>query len=119
MTEEAKEFTGVSEIISSMVEEASKTNYPMTMSEAQRAYNAFKEAICTELKKGKTIQLQGFLSFVPTYKSPRQFFNIATQASQQSRESVVLNVKASPKLKKIVSNYDEDLIKYYKGKKDN
>lgn len=106
-----------SEIITAMVESSSNTNSkkPFTWNEAHDALDLFKEAIIEEVSKGHRIQLNGFLSIIPSYRSPRKGNNVITNEPMEIPEGVQITAKVGSLLRKALKSLGPEAIQEFKA----
>ena len=112
----AGETASLSDILKDMSELSKSTDYPISIIEAQRMFNLFKSAIYAELASGAKIQMTGFLSFVPSYRTEKKVFNILTKEPFVASDGVNINVKTGGKIRDISKSYDESVIDVYRQK---
>lgn len=106
-----------SEILKIMVESPTNTNAkkPLTWADVHLAVNLFKEAIFQEVGKGHRVQFNGFLSFVPSYRSPRKGNNVITNEPMEIPEGIQITAKVGSLLRKALKNLGPDAIQEFKA----
>lgn len=82
-----------------------------------------KDAISQALSEGQRVQITGFVTFTPSYRSARKGNNVVTGELMDIPECVTISAKAGKVLKDAVRYLDDDLIKSIKeasakGKKE-
>lgn len=106
-----------SEIVRAMVESSANTNAkkPLSLTDARIALELFKEAIIQEVSKGHRVQLNGFVSFIPSYRAPRKGNNVITNEPMEIPEGVQITAKVGSLLRKALKNLGPEAIQEFKS----
>lgn len=105
------------EIIKGICERSKGTDSPITQKQAADTINLFKEVVSAALATGQKVQMTGFISIEPSYRSARKGNNVVTGEPMDIPESVVLNVKAGKSLKDITKTMDGAIMDALKAAK--
>ena len=106
-----------SDIIQSMLESSVNTNSkkPLTWGELHTALDLFKDAVIQEISKGHRVQLNGFISFVLSYRSSRKGNNVITNEPMEIPEGIQITAKVGSLLRKAVKNLGPDVVQEFKA----
>lgn len=106
-----------SEIITAMVESPTNINSkkPLTWADIHTALDLFKEAVLQEVGKGHRVQLNGFISFVPSYRSPRKGNNVITNEPMEIPEGIQITAKVGSLVRKALKNLGPEAIQEFKA----
>lgn len=94
------------------------SEFQLTQKQAADSLSLFKEAVQDALATGQKVQLTGFITIEPSYRSPRKGNNVVTGEPMDIPESVALNVKAGKSLKDTAKELDASIVKSLKASKD-
>lgn len=94
-----------------------KAKYSIT--ESAEIIALVKEAIADALKAGQKIQLTGFLTITPSYRSEREGNNVLTGEKMTIPASVTFNAKVGKGLKDIAKELPEEIVEDIKNAKEN
>lgn len=78
----------------------------MTIKDVKEAYNGVVDAICASLGKGLKVQMTGFVTFQPVYRSARTANNVFTGEPMDVPESLSVGAKAGTQLKTAIAELD-------------
>ena len=98
-------------VIKAMSEASKATDTPISQKEAQNALNLLKSVVTDAIATGQKVQLTGFLSFAPSYRSPRKGNNVLTNEPMDIPGGVVITAKAGKSLKDVAKNLDDSIVK--------
>ena len=106
-----------SDIIQAMMTSSANANSkkPLTMNELYTALNLFKDAVIQEISKGHRVQLNGFISFVLSYRSSRKGNNVITNEPMEIPEGIQITAKVGSLLRKAVKNLGSDAVQEFKS----
>lgn len=103
-------------IIKAMVEKSKADGASgISQKEASQAVRLLKDVIADALATGQKVQLTGFLSFNPSYRSPRKGNNVITNEPMDIPESVVVSIKAGKGLKDVMKGLDSSVVQAVKA----
>lgn len=105
------------DIIKAICEQSKGGDSPITQKQAADVINAFKDVVAGAVATGQKVQMTGFISIEPSYRSARKGNNVVTGEPMDIPESVVLNVKAGKSLKDITKGMDSSILEALKGAK--
>lgn len=91
--------------LDSIVKAVSETT-DMSQKDVRTVLKGLEDAVVSGLEKGMKVQMTGFLSFKPSYRSARTANNVFTGEPMEVPESVGVTVSAGKKLKDAMSNLD-------------
>lgn len=105
-----------SEIINAMLESPTNANSkkPLTWADIHAALDLFKEAVLQEIGKGHRVQLNGFISFVPSYRSSRKGNNVITNEPMEIPEGIQITAKVGSLVRKALKNLGPEAIQEFK-----
>ncbi len=101
-------------VVKAMVEKAKAEGTTLSQKDANQAIHLLKDVVSDALATGQKVQLTGFLSFTPSYRSPRKGNNVITNEPMDIPESVVVSVKAGKSLKDVVKGLPSAIVKAVK-----
>lgn len=106
-----------SEIINAMLESPTNANSkkPLTWADIHAALDLFKEAVLQEIGKGHRVQLNGFISFVPSYRSSRKGNNVITNEPMEIPEGIQITAKVGSLVRKALKNLGPEAIQEFKA----
>lgn len=106
-----------SDIIRAMADSSANTSAkkPLSVSELRTALDLFKDAVIQEVGQGHRVQLNGFVSFVPSYRSPRKGNNVITNEPMDIPEGIQVTAKAGSLLRKAIKNLGPDAVQEFKA----
>lgn len=106
-----------SEIITAMLESPTNTNFkkPLNRADIHAALDLFKEAVLQEIGKGHRVQLNGFISFVPSYRPPRKGNNVITNEPMEIPEGIQITAKVGSLVRKALKNFGPEAIQEFKA----
>lgn len=105
------------DIIKAITERSKGTDTQLTQKQVADTVNLFKDVVSDALVTGQKVQMTGFITIEPSYRSARKGNNVVTGAPMDIPESVVLNVKAGKGLKDVTKNMDASIMASLKAAK--
>lgn len=116
VTNNVGETVNTDGIIKAMVEKSKADGASgISQKEASQAVHLLKDVVADALATGQKVQLTGFLSFNPSYRSPRKGNNVITNESMDIPESVVVSIKAGKGLKDVMKGLDSSVVQAVKA----
>ena len=107
-----------SEIVKVMAELNANSETPISYADLRTAVELFKAAVIQEVGRGHKVQLNGFVSFVPSYRPPRKGNNVITKEPLSIPEGVQVTAKVGSLLRKAVKTLDNEAIQIFKSLKN-
>lgn len=98
------------DIIKTITERSKGTDTQLTQKQVADTINLFKDVVSEALVTGQKVQMTGFITIEPSYRSARKGNNVVTGAPMDIPESVVLNVKAGKGLKDVTRTMDASIL---------
>lgn len=111
-----KTFT-TENIIKGISEKSKETENALSQKDVAHAINLLKEVVGEALASGQKIQMTGFVTIEPSYRSSRKGNNVVTGEPMDIPESAVLNVKAGKGLKDVAKGYGKSILDALKKSK--
>ena len=105
------------DIIKGISEKSKATEISLSQKDVAHTINLLKEVVGEALSSGQKIQMTGFVTIEPSYRSSRKGNNVVTGEPMDIPESAVLNVKAGKGLKDIARGYGKDVLDALKESK--
>lgn len=105
------------DIIKGVSEKSKTTETALSQKEVAHTINLLKEVVGEALSSGQKIQMTGFVTIEPSYRSSRKGNNVVTGEPMDIPESAVLNVKAGKGLKDVAKGYDSSILEALKNSK--
>ena len=105
------------DIIKGVSEKSKTTETALSQKDVAHAINLLKEVVGEALATGQKIQMTGFVTIEPSYRSSRKGNNVVTGEPMNIPESAVLNVKAGKGLKDVAKGYDKGILDALKNSK--
>ena len=105
------------DIIKGISEKSKVTETALSQKDVAHTINLLKEVVGEALSSGQKIQMTGFVTIEPSYRSSRKGNNVVTGEPMDIPESAVLNVKAGKGLKDVAKGYDKDILDALKNSK--
>ena len=105
------------DIIKGISEKSKNTETALSQKDVAHTLNLLKEVVGEALATGQKIQMTGFVTIDPSYRSSRKGNNVVTGEPMDIPESAVLNVKAGKGLKDVAKAYDAEILKALKETK--
>ena len=105
------------DIIKGISEKSKATDTALSQKDVAHTINLLKEVVGEALSSGQKIQMTGFVTIEPSYRSSRKGNNVVTGEPMDIPESAVLNVKAGKGLKDVAKGYDKDILDALKNSK--
>lgn len=78
---------------------AASEDLNMSQAEVKSVLKKFENIVTTALSEGKKVQVTGFFSAEPTYRSSRMANNVATGEPMEVPESMGVSIRAGQRLK--------------------
>ena len=97
-------------VVKAMAEASKATDSPISQKDAANALNLLKGVVSGALATGQKVQLTGFMSFSPSYRSPRKGNNVITNEPMDIPGGAVVSVKAGKSLKDVMKGLDESIV---------
>ena len=106
-----------SELIQIMLksEANTKSKKPLTAQELRTALDLFKNAVIQEVGKGHRVQLNGFLSFVVSYRPARKGNNVFTRQPMDIPEGVQIAAKIGSLVRNAIKDFTPEAIQEFKA----
>ena len=101
-------------VIKAMVEASKAEGNPILQKDAANCLNLLKKVVADSLATGQKVQLTGFLSFNPSYRSARRGNNVMTSEPMDIPESVAISVRAGKTLRDVMKSLDDSIVKSIK-----
>ena len=101
-------------VIKAMVEASKADGNPILQKDAANCLNLLKKVVADSLATGQKVQLTGFLSFNPSYRSARRGNNVMTSEPMDIPESVAISVRAGKTLRDVMKSLDDSIVKSIK-----
>ena len=105
------------DIIKGISEKSKATDIALSQKDVAHTINLLKEVVGEALSSGQKIQMTGFVTIEPSYRSSRKGNNVVTGEPMDIPESAVLNVKAGKGLKDVAKGYDKSVLDALKNSK--
>lgn len=88
---------------------------PLTWADVHLALDLFKEAVTQEIGMGHRVQLNGFLSFVLSYRPPRKGNNVITREPMSIPEGIQITAKVGSLVRNAFKNLGPEAIQEFKA----
>lgn len=95
-------------------ENAKSQGMSLSNQDIANAYKLIKDSVMQGISLGQKIQLTGFMTIEPSYRSARKGNNVVTGKPIDIPETIVLNVKAGKQLKDTAKALPADTMKALK-----
>lgn len=102
-------------VIKAMVEKSKADGTAISQKDASQFLHLLKDVVGDALATGQKVQLTGFLSFSPSFRSARKGNNVITNEPMDIPESVVVSVKAGKGLKDVMKGLDNVIVQAVKA----
>lgn len=102
----------ISEVMSLLSKDSGN---PLTAKSAQEVIKLFKDAVIECLKNKQKVQLVGFLTLKPAYRSERQGINLVTKEPMNIPETISIVAKAGTQLKAVCKEMDYETVQAFKA----
>lgn len=97
-------------VIKAMVEASKDAGTPILHKDAANFLGLLKQVVADALATGQKVQLTGFLSFNPSYRSARRGNNVMTSEPMDIPESVAISVRAGKTLRDVMKSLDATIV---------